>query len=133
MIQSVRTPIVHLLRASIFGTLLLLMACQSSPEHSATTEAAPAMTRYDSLERAAISDPLVTDIYTADPSAHVFDGTLYIYPSHDVVSDIAENDDGDHFAMRDYRILSLAAPGAEVVDHGPALRLEDIPWASRQL
>ncbi len=30
------------------------------------------------------SQPLVTSIYTADPSAHVFDGRIYVYPSHDV-------------------------------------------------
>ncbi|HPM75329.1 MAG TPA: alpha-N-arabinofuranosidase, partial [Saccharofermentans sp.] len=28
--------------------------------------------------------PLVTNIFTADPSAHVFDGKIYIYPSHDI-------------------------------------------------
>lgn len=27
--------------------------------------------------------PLVTDLYTADPSAHAFNGKIYIYPSHD--------------------------------------------------
>lgn len=27
-------------------------------------------------------EPLVTHIYTADPSAHVFEGKIYIYPSH---------------------------------------------------
>ena len=34
--------------------------------------------------------------YMADPSAHVFDGKLYIYPSHDREGDSAENDNGDH-------------------------------------
>lgn len=34
------------------------------------------------LAARAISQPLVTHIYTADPSAHVFEGKLYIYPSH---------------------------------------------------
>ncbi|MDB5110055.1 MAG: glycosyl hydrolase family 43, partial [Mucilaginibacter sp.] len=30
-------------------------------------------------------NPFITDIYTADPSAHVWkDGRLYVYPSHDV-------------------------------------------------
>jgi arabinoxylan arabinofuranohydrolase len=30
-------------------------------------------------------NPFVTDIYTADPSAHVWaDGRLYVYPSHDI-------------------------------------------------
>jgi hypothetical protein len=32
------------------------------------------------LAARAISQPLVTHIYTADPSAHVFEGKLYIYP-----------------------------------------------------
>lgn len=27
-------------------------------------------------------EPLVTHIYTADPSAHVFEGKIYVYPSH---------------------------------------------------
>ena len=30
-------------------------------------------------------NPFVTDIYAADPSAHVWaDGRLYVYPSHDI-------------------------------------------------
>jgi len=29
-------------------------------------------------------NPLVTHIYTADPTARVFNDTLYIYPSHDI-------------------------------------------------
>ena len=41
------------------------------------------------LAAKAISQPLVTHIYTADPSAHVFDGKLYIYPSHDIEAGIA--------------------------------------------
>jgi len=35
--------------------------------------------------------------------------------------------------MRDYHVLSLDAPDGRAVDHGVALRLEDVPWASRQL
>lgn len=38
--------------------------------------------------------PLITNIYTADPSAHVFNNKLYIYPSHDVETDIQDNDNG---------------------------------------
>ncbi len=33
-------------------------------------------------------EPLVKDMYTADPSAHVFQGKIYIYPSHDIDSGI---------------------------------------------
>ena len=32
--------------------------------------------------------PLVNDLYTADPSAHVFNGKIYIYPSHDEDIDV---------------------------------------------
>ena len=38
---------------------------------------------------------LVKDIYIADPSAHVFNGKIYVYPSHDVEAGIAENDNGE--------------------------------------
>lgn len=80
-----------------------------------------------------LAPPLVTHIYTADPSAHVFDGRIYIYPSHDIEAGIAFNDNGDHFAMEDYHVLSLAHPGAPAVDHGVALHVNDVPWAARQM
>ena len=80
-----------------------------------------------------ISQPLISDIYTADPSAHVFDGKVYIYPSHDIDAGIPENDKGDHFAMRDYHILSMDSINGKVTDHGVALDIKDIPWAGRQL
>ena len=40
------------------------------------------------------------DVYMADPSVHVFNGKIYIYPSHDIDAGIPENDNGDHFDMR---------------------------------
>lgn len=85
------------------------------------------------LKRKAISQPLVEHIYTADPSAHVFNGRIYIYPSHDVESNIPFDDLGSHFAMEDYHVLSMEHPGAKAVDHGCALHLNDVPWASQQL
>lgn len=80
-----------------------------------------------------ISAPLVTDIYTADPSAHVFENKLYIYPSHDWEAGIPENDLGDHFGMVDYHVLSMDQIGGPVTDHGVALDIKNIPWAGRQL
>lgn len=71
--------------------------------------------------------------YMADPSAHVFEDKIYIYPSHDWESGVPENDNGDHFNMRDYHVFSMDDPDAEVVDHGVVLTTEDIPWAGRQL
>ncbi len=80
-----------------------------------------------------ISQPLVKHIYTADPSAHVFNGKIYIYPSHDIDAGIPEKDDGSHFDMRDYNILSMNSINGEVKDNGIALEIKDIPWVSRQL
>jgi len=80
-----------------------------------------------------ISQPLISTIYTADPSAHIFNGKIYIYPSHDIESGIPENDNGDHFDMRDYHILSMDSIGGKVTDNGIALDKKDIPWAGRQL
>lgn len=76
---------------------------------------------------------LVPHLYTADPAAHVFNGKLYIYPSHDIESGIPENDNGDHFDMRDYHIFSMDDINGEVTDHGVALDVKDIPWSGRQL
>lgn len=80
-----------------------------------------------------LDQPLVDHIFTADPSAHVFNGRIYVYPSHDEDTGIGDNDNGDQYDMDDYHVLSMDAVGAEVVDHGPALKLEDVPWASQQL
>ncbi|MBC7904120.1 MAG: glycoside hydrolase family 43 protein [Gemmatimonadaceae bacterium] len=88
---------------------------------------------FDDLNKRAISQPLVTHIYTADPSAHVFDGKIYIYPSHDIDAGIPFDDLGSHFAMEDYHILSLDSPDAEAVDNGVALHVNDVPWAARQM
>jgi len=76
---------------------------------------------------------LVDHMYTADPAAHVFDGELYIYPSHDIESGIPENDLGDHFDMRDYHVFSMDELDGEVTDHGVALDIRDVPWAGRQM
>jgi hypothetical protein len=72
--------------------------------------------------------------YMADPAVHVFNDRLYIYPSHDRESGIPENDNGDHFDMKDYHVLSMddVEHGA-VADHGVVLDVKDIPWAGRQL
>ena len=85
------------------------------------------------LAEKAISQPVVTHIYTADPSAHVFNGQLYIYPSHDIEAGIPFNDLGDHFAMEDYHVLRLDSPTGKAVDCGVALHVKDVPWAERQM
>ncbi|MEZ4810109.1 MAG: glycoside hydrolase family 43 protein [Allomuricauda sp.] len=76
---------------------------------------------------------LTSEIYTADPSAHVFEGKLFVYPSHDFESGIPEDDLGSHFNMEDYHVFSMDSVGGVVTDHGLALHIEDVPWAGRQM
>jgi len=77
--------------------------------------------------------PLVDGIFTADPSGHVWAGGLYVYPSHDVPTDVAPDDDGSQYDMRDYHVLSMGRPGGPVTDHGVVLDVADVPWAEKQL
>ncbi len=79
------------------------------------------------------NEPLVTHIYTADPSAHVFEDKIYIYPSHDLEHDGEDNDNGDQYKMEDYHILSMDDVDAPCVDHGEALHMKDVPWVSGQM
>src|SRR5204863_6049406 len=80
-----------------------------------------------------LTQPLVSGIYTADPSAHVFDGRIFIYPSHDIDAGVPADDLGSHFAMRDYHVFSMDRVGGAVTDHGVALDIKNVPWAGRQM
>ncbi|WP_428658613.1 glycoside hydrolase family 43 protein [Runella sp.] len=88
---------------------------------------------FKQLNERAVSQPLVNHLFTADPSAHVFEDRIYIYPSHDIDAGIPFNDNGDHFGMEDYHVFSMDRIGGEVIDHGTALHVKDVFWAERQL
>lgn len=73
--------------------------------------------------------------YMADPSAHVFNGKLYVYPSHDRDSGEAFDDDGGHFQMRDYHVLRIDGDPmtTDATDCGMLFSEDDVPWAKGQL
>lgn len=77
--------------------------------------------------------PLVTHIYTADPSAHVYKGKIYIYPSHDIPHNGEDNDNGDEYQMQDYHVFTMDSIDAECVDQGEALNMRDVPWVRDQM
>ena len=79
------------------------------------------------------NQPLVTHMYTADPSAHVFNGKIYIYPSHDLGNEKGDDGSGDHFQMDDYHVFSMDNLEAPCVDHGEAIHIKDVPWAHSQM
>ena len=76
---------------------------------------------------------LFPDDYMADPAAHVFNNRLYIYPSHDREVGAAFDDDGGHFQMRDYHVLSFDdVETGQATDHGVILDQDQVPWAEKQ-
>ena len=77
--------------------------------------------------------PLVTHIYTADPSAHVYEGKIYIYPSHDIPHNGEDNDNGDEYQMQDYHVFTMDGIDAECIDHGEVLNMRDVPWVRDQM
>jgi hypothetical protein len=81
-----------------------------------------------------LTQPLAIDIYSADPSAHVFNGKLYVYPSHDWDAGIPSDDLGNQYAMKDYQVLSFdQGIGGPVTVNPVALDIKDVPWASEKM
>ena len=72
--------------------------------------------------------------YYADPSANVFNGKLYVYPSHDWEAGAAFDDDGGHFQMKDYHVISMEdVENGEITDHGMILHVDQVKWAEKQM
>ena len=118
-----------LLLAFVTSTIL---SCNNS-DQSKENDPGTAAEQKPEQKKEYLSQPLVSHIYTADPSAHVFNGRIYIYPSHDTATGTKEDDLGSHFDMRDYHILSMDSVGGTVTDHGVALDIKNVPWAGRQM
>ena len=112
------------------GSLLMsMLACVTKKQEEPTKGI---VAKAVAAEPGFLNVPLVSEIYTADPSAHVFNGRIYVYPSHDIESTIVDDDCGSQYSMKDYHVLSMDSIGGPVTIHEPALELKDVPWAKRQ-
>jgi hypothetical protein len=70
-------------------------------------------------------NPLISHIYAADPSGHVFEqypNTLWVYTTHDVTGT------NHHRSMFDYHVFSTQDL-VNWTDHGRALSVDDVEWA----
>jgi len=73
-------------------------------------------------------NPLITSQFTADPTARVFDGKIYLYPSHDIhPSSNPKPQQPDWFCMADYHVFS-SDNLTDWIDHGKILDQKDVPW-----
>lgn len=71
-------------------------------------------------------NPFITDMYLADPSAHVWeDGRLYVYPSHDI--DPPRGCD----LMDRYHVYSTTDM-VNWTDHGEILNSSQVPWGREE-
>jgi hypothetical protein len=73
-------------------------------------------------------NPIVRSQYTADPSARVFDGKVYLYPSHDILAHEGQGRVG-WFCMEDYHVFS-SSNLTEWTDHGVIVSQTTTPWTN---
>ncbi len=66
-------------------------------------------------------NPLIRDQFTADPTARVFEGRIYVYPSHDVQCGT------NWFCMKDYHVFS-SENLVDWTDHGVIVDQEKVAW-----
>ncbi len=72
-------------------------------------------------------NPVITGQYTADPTARVFCGKMYLYPSHDIVP--PEGQRQDWFSMADYHVFS-SENLTDWTDHGVIVSQQTVPWGN---
>lgn len=72
-------------------------------------------------------NPIIRNQYTADPTARVFNGRVYMFPSHDIISPVEP--ERKWFCMADYHMFS-STDLCNWTDHGVILSQEQVPWGN---
>ena len=73
------------------------------------------------------TNPLIMDQFTADPTARVFDGKIYVYPSHDIKAPPEYQGKPDWFVMEDYHVFSSNNLN-DWKDHGMIVAQTSVEW-----
>ncbi len=73
-------------------------------------------------------NPIIRDQFTADPTARVFNGKVYLFPSHDIPAPEAFSRK-DWFCMEDYHVFS-SSDLINWTDHGVIVSQEKVPWVN---
>ncbi len=76
---------------------------------------------------AGAQNPFIRDQFTADPSARVFNGRVYVYPSHDIQAPADKGLRKDWFCMEDYHVFS-SSNLTDWTDHGVIVSQYSVPW-----
>lgn len=94
----------HRIRRPLILINLLILACQC----------------------ALADNPLIMDQFTADPTARVFEGRIYVYPSHDILASPGKGRPG-WFCMEDYHVFS-SENLLDWIDNGGIVSQTSVPW-----
>ncbi len=79
------------------------------------------------ISNTSAQNPFITDQFTADPSARVFEDQVYVYPSHDILAREGRGRVG-WFCMEDYHVFS--SPNlTDWTDHGVIVSQNKVKWA----
>ncbi|WP_129647706.1 family 43 glycosylhydrolase [Peristeroidobacter agariperforans] len=76
------------------------------------------------------TNPLIMDQFTADPTARVFEGKVYVYPSHDIKAPPGYTGKPNWFVMEDYHVFS-SENLTDWEDHGVILTRSAVEWANQ--
>jgi hypothetical protein len=76
------------------------------------------------------TNPIITDQFTADPTARVFEGRIYLYPSHDIPASPGRGR-SNWFVMEDYHVFS-SENLTDWTDHGVICNQTNVPWLNRK-
>ena len=76
----------------------------------------------------AAQNPVIRDQFTADPTARVFNGKVYLYPSHDILPPAGQRQ--DWFCMEDYHVFS-SENMTNWKDHGVIVTQNKVPWVRK--
>ncbi len=72
-------------------------------------------------------NPVIKGLYSADPTARVFNGKVYLFPSHDIISPVEP--ERKWFCMEDYHVFS-SEDLVNWTDHGVILDQKNVPWGN---
>lgn len=75
-------------------------------------------------------NPLVTGQFTADPTARVYNGKIYVFPSHDIPAPPNTVARKDWFVMEDYHVFS-SKNLMDWEDHGVIIHQDDLDWIAK--
>jgi hypothetical protein len=73
-------------------------------------------------------NPIIRDQFSADPTARVFNGKVYLFPSHDIPAP-ESFPRKDWFCMEDYHVFS-SSNLTEWTDHGVIVSQEKVEWVN---